>query len=80
MNHNSLIYQDSNAYKIGRHDERMELAEKVFNLIKKCFKEAHEEAIEFACSYLYAKTTMTETEISEFRKTMEEHLCKEISK
>lgn len=77
---NSLIYQDSNAYQIGRHDERMEWAEKVFNIIEKCFKEAHEEAIETACSYLYAKTKMTGTEISEFRKTMEEHLCNETSK
>lgn len=79
MNHNSLIYQDSNAYQIGRQDERMEWAEKIFSTIEKCFKEAHEEAIEVACSYLYAKTKMTGTEISEFRKAMEEELYKETS-
>ena len=80
MNHNSLIYQDSNAYQIGRRDERNEWAEKIFGIIDKCFKEAHEEAIEAACSYLYAKTKMTGTEISKFRKAMEEHLCNETSK
>ena len=58
----------------------MEWAEKIFSIIEKCFKEAHEEAIEAACSYLYAKTKMTGTEISKFRKSMEEHLCKGISK
>ena len=79
MNHNSLIYQDGNAYQIGRRDERNEWAEKVFGIIDKCFKEAHEEAIEAACSYLYTKTKMPGTEISEFRKAMEEHLCKETS-
>ena len=79
MNHNSLIYQDSHAYQIGRRDERMEWAEKIFSIIEECFKKAHEEAIEAACSYLYAKTKMSGTEISEFRKSMEEHLCKGIS-
>lgn len=79
MNHNSLIYQDSNAYRIGRRDERMEWAEKIFSIIEECFKKAHEEAIEAACSYLYAKTKMTGTEISEFRKAMEEELYKETS-
>ena len=68
------IYQDSNAYQIGRRDERNEWAGKVFGIIEKSFKEAHEEAIEVACSYLYAKTKMTATEISKFRKAMEEHL------
>lgn len=63
-----------------RRDERMEWAEKIFSTIDKCFKEAHEEAIEAACSYLYAKTKMTGTEISKFRKSMEENLCNETSK
>lgn len=71
----NLIYQDSNAYRI-----RMELAENVANLINQSFKKAYEEAIEAACSYLYAKTKMTGTEISKFRKSMEEHLCRETSK
>lgn len=79
-NINSLIYQDSHAYQIGRRDERNEWVEKVFDIIDKCFKEAHEGAIETACEYLYAKTKMTGTEISNFRKSMEEHLCKETSK
>lgn len=57
----------------------MELAENVANLINKCFKKAFEEAIEAACSYLYTKTKMSGTEISEFRKSMEEHLCRETS-
>lgn len=74
------IYQDSSAYLRGRRDERMEWAEKIFITIEKCFKEAHEEAIEVACSYLCAKTKMTGTEIREFRKAMEEHLCKGISR
>lgn len=80
MNHNSLIYQDSHAYQIGRKDGRMELAENVANLINQSFKKAFEEAIEASCSYLYAKTKMTGTEISKFRKAMEEHLCRETSK
>lgn len=79
MNHNSLIYQDSHAYRIGRKDERMELAENVACLINQSFKKAHEEAIEAACSYLYAKTKMSGTEISKFRKAMEEELYKETS-
>lgn len=76
----NIKFKECNAYQIGRRDERNEWAEKVFDIIDKCFKEAHEEAIEAACSYLYAKTKMTRTEISKFRKTMEEHLCKETSK
>ena len=72
------IYQDSNAYQIGRKDRRMELAENVANLINQSFKKAFEEAIEVACSYLYAKTKMSATEINKFRKSMEEHLCKGI--
>lgn len=78
-NINSLIYQDSNAYQIGRRDERNEWAETVFGIIDKCCKEAHGEAIEAACSYLYAKTKMSGTEISEFRKAMKEELYKETS-
>lgn len=74
------IYQDSNAYQIGRKDIRMELAGNVANLINQSFKKAFEEAIEAACSYLYAKTKMTGTEISEFRKAMIENLCRETSK
>ena len=65
----------SNAYRM-----RMELAENVANLINQSFKKAFEEAIEAACSYLYAKTKMSGTEISKFRQTMEEILCKETSK
>lgn len=76
----NLIYQDSNAYQIGRKDRRMELAIFPANLINQSFKKAFEEAIDAACSYLYAKTKMTGTEISEFRKSMEEHLCNGISK
>lgn len=56
----------------------MELAENVANLINQSFKKAFEEAIEVACSYLYAKTKMSATEINKFRKSMEEHLCKGI--
>jgi hypothetical protein len=73
------IYQDGNAYQIGRKDRRMELAGNVANLINQSFKKAFEEAIDAACSYLYAKTKMTGTEISEFRKAMEEELYKETS-
>lgn len=63
------IYQDNNA-------RRMELAKNVANLINQSFKKAFEEAIETACSYLYAKTKMSGTEISAFRKAMEDALCK----
>ena len=49
---NRLIYQDSNAYQIGRHDERMEWAGKVFDIIDKCYNSAYKDAIDFAIDWL----------------------------
>lgn len=53
MNHNSLIYQDSNAYQIGRRDERNEWAEKVFDIIDKCYNTGYKDAMDFAIEWIY---------------------------
>lgn len=50
---NRLIYQDSNAYQIGRHDERMEWADKVFDIIDKCYNSAYKDAIDFVCEWIH---------------------------
>lgn len=86
MNHNSLIYQDSNAYQIGRHDERMEWAKKVFDIIDKCYNTGYKDAMDFVCEWLYIYyPTIERCQSAEeawkiLEKEMEEHLCNETSK
>lgn len=88
------IYQDSNAYRTGRRDERMEWAEKVFGIIDKCYNTAYKDAMDFVCEwmtlidfemqYQYSDDGYTFFDADQFikdlRKAMEEHLCKGTSK
>ena len=85
MNHNSLIYQDSNAYQIGRRDERNEWAGKVFDIIDKCYNTGYKDAMDFVCEWLTVYSGLPlhyeeyqkyhEEFIDNLRKAMEEHLC-----
>ena len=90
---NRLIYQDSNAYQIGRRDERMEWAEKVFDIIDKCYNSAYKDAMDFAIDWLkrnannYTYNTGGHDEYipkvggkcwEDLKQDMEEHLCKRI--
>lgn len=91
---NRLIYQDSNAYQRGRHDERMEWAGKVFDIIDECYNSAYKYAMDFAIDWLkrnankYTYNTGGDDEYipcvggkcwEDLKQDMEEHLCKEIS-
>lgn len=88
------IYQDSNAYQIGRHDERMEWAGKVFDIIDKCYNTGYKDAMDFAIKYLLRELVVAQDEfgsdrvmtdygtkeefIEYFRNDMIKELCKEI--
>lgn len=83
------IYQDSNAYRIGRRDERMEWAEKVFGIIDKCYNTGYKDAMDFVCEWLTENSGLPlhyeeyqkyhEEFIDNLRKAMIENLCKETS-
>lgn len=92
-NINGLLYQDSHAYQIGRHDERMEWAGKVFDIIDKCYNTGYKDAMDFAIDWLkrnanhYTYNTGGDDEYipkvggkcwEDLKQDMEEHLCKRI--
>ena len=93
MNHNSLIYQDSNAYQIGRKDGYDEIMRQMNDIIDKCYNTGYKDAMDFACEwmalidfemqYQYIDDGYTFFDADQFikdlRKAMEEHLCKETS-
>jgi hypothetical protein len=64
MNHNSLIYQDSNAYKIGRKDGYDEIMSQMSDIIGKCYNSGYKDAMDFACDRLldFAYAKMKELE------------------
>lgn len=86
MNHNSLIYQDSNAYRIGRKDGYDEIMSQMHDIIDKCYNTGHKDAMDFVCEWLYIYyPTIERCQSAEeawkiLKKAMEENLCKGISK
>ena len=84
MNHNSLIYQDSNAYRIGRKDGYDEIMSQMSDIIDKCYHTGYKDAMDFVCEWMTNfKNGNGEFPLYDFvgnlRKAMEEHLCKETS-
>ena len=95
MNHNSLIYQDSNAYQIGRKDGYDEIMSQMHDIIDKCYNTGYKDAMDFAIDWLkrnankYTYNTGGYDEYipkvggkcwEDLKQDMEERLCKEISK
>ena len=83
---NSLIYQDSNAYRIGRKDGYDEIMSQMSDIIDKCYNTGYKDAMDFVCEWLYIyyptieRCQSTEEAWKILEKAMEEHLCKETSK
>lgn len=91
---NPILHQDSNAYQIGRKDERMEWAGKVFDVIDKCYNTGYKDAMDFAIKYLQCELHVDKDEflndlvvtdyatkeafIEDFSHEMIENLCKGI--
>lgn len=94
MNHNSLIYQDSNAYRIGRKDGYDEIMSQMSDIIGKCYNTGYKDAMDFAIKYLQVELVVAQDEfgsdrvmtdygtkeefIDNLRKAMIENLCKGI--
>lgn len=84
MNHNNQIYQDSNAYQIGRKDGYDEIMSQMRDIIDKCYNAGYKDAMDFACEWLkenidggvHPQSVYGFTK--KFKKAMEEHLCKGI--
>lgn len=96
MNHNSLIYQDSNAYRIGRKDGYDEIMSQMSDIIGKCYNTGYKDAMDFAIKYLQVELVVAQDEfgsdrvmtdygtkeefIEDFRNEMIKNLCGETSK
>ena len=86
MNANSLIFQDSNAYRIGRKDGYDEIMSQMHDIIDKCYNTGYKDAMDFVCEWLYIYyPTIERCQSAEdawkiLEKDMEEHLCKGTSK
>lgn len=94
MNHNSLIYQDSNAYQIGRKDGYDEIMSQMSDIIGKCYNTGYKDAMDFAIKYLQCELHVDKDEflndlvvteyatkeafIEDFSHEMIENLCKGI--
>lgn len=81
MSHNSLIYQDSNAYQIGRKDGYDEIMSQMHDIIDKCYNTGYKDAMDFVCEWMKNfRNGDGEFPLYDFvgnlRKAMEEHLCK----
>lgn len=96
MNHNSLIYQDSNAYQIGRKDGYDEIMSQMNDIIGKCYNTGYKDAMDFAIKYLQCELRVDkdkflddlvvtdfatkEAFIEDFSHKCLKNLCGEISK
>ena len=96
MSHNSLIYQDSNAYQIGRKDGYDEVMSQMSDIIGKSYNTGYKDAMDFAIKYLLRELVVAQDEfgsdrvmtdygtkeefIEYFRNDMIKELCKETSK
>lgn len=96
MNHNSLIYQDSNAYQIGRKDGYDEIMSQMHDIIDKSFNAGYKDAMDFAIKHLQCELVVAQDEfgsdrimtdystkeefIEDFRNDMIKNLCEETSK
>ena len=96
MNHNSLIYQDSNAYQIGRKDGYDEIMSQMNDIIGKCYNTGYKDAMDFAIKYLLRELVVAQDEfgsdrimtdygtkeefIKDFRNDMIKNLWEETSK
>lgn len=96
MNHNNLIYQDSNAYRIGRKDGYDEIMSQMSDIIDKCYNTGYKDAMDFAIKWLQVELVVAQDEfgsdlvmtdygtkeefIEDFRNEMIENLCNETSK
>lgn len=49
---NRLIYQDSNAYQIGRRDGYDEIMSQMHDIIDKCYNTGYKDAMDFACEWM----------------------------
>lgn len=83
MNHNSLIYQDRNAYRKGRKDGYDEIMSKMRDIIDKCYNTGYKDAMYFVCEWMINfKNGNGEFPLYDFvgnlRKAMIENLCKGI--
>ena len=76
------IYQDSNAYQIGRKDGRDEIMSQMSDIIGKSYNTGYKDAMDFVCEWLYIYYPTIERYGSAeeawkiLEKEMEEHLCK----
>lgn len=52
MSHNSLIDQDSNAYRIGRKDGYDEIMSQMSDIIGKCYNTGYKDAMDFAIDWM----------------------------
>ena len=91
---NGLLYQDSNAYQIGRKDGYDEIMSQMHDIIDKCYNTGYKEAIDFAIDWLkrnanhytyntggwYEYPRVSRKCWGDLKKAMEEHLCRETSK
>ena len=46
------IYQDSNAYRIGRKDGYDEIMSQMSDIIGKCYNTGYKDAMDFACEWM----------------------------
>ena len=83
---NGLLYQDSNAYQIGRKDGYNEIMSQMSDIIGKCYNTGYKDAMDFVREWLYIYYPTIERCNSAkeawkiLEKEMEEHLCRETSK
>lgn len=92
---NGLLYQDSNAYRIGRKDGYDEIMSQMSDIIGKCYNTGYKDAMDFAIKYLQVELVVAQDEfgsdrvmtdygtkeefIEDFRNEMIENLCNETS-
>lgn len=82
MNHNNSIYQEVNAYQIGRRDGYGEIMSQMRDIIDKCYNAGYKDAMDFVCEWLYIyyptieRCKSAEEAWKHLKKAMEEHLCK----
>lgn len=84
---NGLLYQDSNAYRIGRKDGRDEIMSQMYDIVDKCYNTGYKDAMDFVCKWLYVYyPTIERCQSAEeaweiLEKEMKENLlCDETSK
>ena len=52
MNHNNQIYQEVNAYQIGRDDRYDEIMSQMHDILGKCYNTGYKDAMDFAIDWL----------------------------